>query len=80
MLRTKLPEQVMDGVGMQSLWVETGNICFMLNDVYSVQKEMVRKCLLELKFHSLIDLLGSAFAFEYHSGFILEQHFWRGGT
>ncbi|KAH8887963.1 terpenoid synthase [Thozetella sp. PMI_491] len=48
MLRTKIPEQVMDSVRMQSLWVETVNICFMLNDVYSVQKEMAQHSLLNI--------------------------------
>ncbi len=78
-LEQKLPEQLIDSVGMQSLWVETGNLCFMLNDVFSVQKEDGKEVLLELKCHWLIDLLGSAFPPEYYSCFILERNFWPGG-
>lgn len=41
MLKTRMPEAVMESVAMKSLWEETVLICLVLNDIYSVQKELV---------------------------------------
>lgn len=41
MLKVRLPESIMEGEAMKALWKETVVICFILNDIYSVQKEIV---------------------------------------
>ena len=41
MLKIRLPETIMECAAMRSLWRETIYICLILNDVYSVQKEIV---------------------------------------
>lgn len=41
MLKIRLPESVMEGAAMKALWKETVIICLILNDIYSVQKEIV---------------------------------------
>jgi hypothetical protein len=41
MLKIRLPESVMECKAMKALWKETIYICLILNDVYSVQKEIV---------------------------------------
>lgn len=41
MLKMRLPESVMESPAMKSLWDETVVICLILNDIYSVQKEIV---------------------------------------
>jgi len=41
MLKIRLPEEVMECAAMKALWRETVYICLILNDVYSVQKEIV---------------------------------------
>lgn len=43
MLKIRLPEEVMEGPAMKALWKETVYICLILNDVYSVQKEIVSR-------------------------------------
>ncbi|KAI0196365.1 isoprenoid synthase domain-containing protein [Astrocystis sublimbata] len=48
MLKMRLPETVMDSAAMRALWKETIYICLILNDVYSVQKEIVQGSLLNL--------------------------------
>ncbi|KAH8647233.1 isoprenoid synthase domain-containing protein [Xylariales sp. PMI_506] len=42
MLKMRLPEEIMESDAMKSLWKETVVICLILNDVYSVQKEIVQ--------------------------------------
>lgn len=41
MLKIRLPETVMECAAMKALWRETVYICLILNDIYSVQKEIV---------------------------------------
>jgi hypothetical protein len=41
MLKIRLPEEIMECATMKALWRETVYICLILNDVYSVQKEIV---------------------------------------
>ncbi|KAI2471488.1 terpenoid synthase [Annulohypoxylon bovei var. microspora] len=48
MLKVRLPETVMESAAMKSLWNETVVICFVLNDIYSVQKEIAQASLLNL--------------------------------
>ncbi|KAI1827568.1 terpenoid synthase [Xylaria intraflava] len=48
MLSMRLPESIMEGAAMKSLWKETIYICLILNDVYSVQKEIVQGSLLNI--------------------------------
>ncbi|KAI1164843.1 terpenoid synthase [Nemania serpens] len=48
MLKIRLPEEVMEGAAMKALWKETIYICLILNDVYSVQKEIIQGSLLNL--------------------------------
>ncbi|KAI1417469.1 terpenoid synthase [Hypoxylon sp. FL1857] len=48
MLRIRLPESIMECAAMKALWRETVVICFILNDVYSVQKEIAQDSLLNL--------------------------------
>ncbi|KAI2627117.1 terpenoid synthase [Xylaria nigripes] len=48
MLKMRLPESIMDCEAMRSLWRETIYICLILNDVYSVQKEILQGSLLNL--------------------------------
>ncbi|ORY63945.1 isoprenoid synthase domain-containing protein [Pseudomassariella vexata] len=42
MLRVRLPESIMESEAMKSLWRETVIICLVLNDIYSVQKEIAQ--------------------------------------
>ncbi|KAK5626974.1 hypothetical protein RRF57_002689 [Xylaria bambusicola] len=56
MLKIRLPETIMECAVMQSLWRETVYICLILNDVYSVQKEILQGSLLNIvpvKFHNM---------------------------
>ncbi|KAI0390729.1 terpenoid synthase [Xylariaceae sp. FL0594] len=58
MLKIRLPEEVMECAAMKALWRETVYICLILNDVYSVQKEIVQGSLLNVvpvMFHNLSD-------------------------
>ncbi|KAI1099994.1 terpenoid synthase [Jackrogersella minutella] len=48
MLRVRLPETIMECEAMKALWKETVVICFILNDIYSVQKEIAQASLLNL--------------------------------
>ncbi|KAJ2987460.1 hypothetical protein NUW58_g4493 [Xylaria curta] len=48
MLKMRLPEPVMEGAAMKALWRETIYICLILNDVYSVQKEIRQGSLLNI--------------------------------
>ncbi|KAI1271745.1 terpenoid synthase [Xylaria sp. FL0933] len=48
MLKIRLPESVMESAAMKALWRETVYICLILNDVYSVQKEIVQGSLLNI--------------------------------
>ncbi|KAI1259520.1 terpenoid synthase [Xylariaceae sp. FL1019] len=48
MLGIRLPESVMESAAMRGLWRETIYICLILNDVYSVQKEIVQGSLLNI--------------------------------
>ncbi|KAI1493676.1 isoprenoid synthase domain-containing protein [Biscogniauxia mediterranea] len=48
MLRIRLPEEIMDSEAMQALWKETILLCLILNDVYSVQKEIAQGSLLNM--------------------------------
>ncbi|KAI1810735.1 terpenoid synthase [Poronia punctata] len=48
MLKVRLPEEVMECAAMKALWRETIYICLILNDVYSVQKEIVQGSLLNI--------------------------------
>ncbi|OTB07944.1 hypothetical protein M426DRAFT_216497 [Hypoxylon sp. CI-4A] len=48
MLKIRLPESVMESAAMKALWRETVVICLILNDVYSVQKEIAQGSLLNL--------------------------------
>ncbi|KAI0111240.1 terpenoid synthase [Nemania sp. FL0031] len=48
MLGIRLPETVMEGPAMKALWRETIYICLILNDVYSVQKEILQGSLLNI--------------------------------
>ncbi|KAI0840386.1 terpenoid synthase [Hypoxylon sp. FL0890] len=48
MLKVRLPESIMESAPMKALWRETVVICFILNDVYSVQKEIAQDSLLNL--------------------------------
>ncbi|KAI0465680.1 terpenoid synthase [Xylaria cf. heliscus] len=48
MLKIRLPETVMECAAMKSLWRETIYICLILNDVYSVQKEIYQGSLLNI--------------------------------
>ncbi|KAI1343250.1 isoprenoid synthase domain-containing protein [Xylariaceae sp. FL0016] len=48
MLKVRLPESVMESTAMKSLWRETIHICLILNDVYSVQKEIAQGSLLNI--------------------------------
>ncbi|KAH9992376.1 terpenoid synthase [Xylariaceae sp. FL0662B] len=42
MLKIRLPESLMESAAMKSLWKETIVICLILNDVFSVQKEIAQ--------------------------------------
>ncbi|KAI1361064.1 terpenoid synthase [Xylaria arbuscula] len=56
MLKIRLPEPIMECAAMRSLWRETIYICLILNDVYSVQKEIVQGSLLNIvpvMFHNM---------------------------
>ncbi|KAI0975558.1 terpenoid synthase [Xylaria arbuscula] len=48
MLKIRLPETVMECAAMKALWRETIYICLILNDVYSVQKEIMQGSLLNI--------------------------------
>ncbi|KAI0522057.1 terpenoid synthase [Xylaria bambusicola] len=48
MLKIRLPETIMECAVMRSLWRETVYICLILNDVYSVQKEILQGSLLNI--------------------------------
>ncbi|KAI1452102.1 terpenoid synthase [Annulohypoxylon moriforme] len=48
MLKVRLPESIMESPAMRALWKETVVICFVLNDIYSVQKEIAQASLLNL--------------------------------
>ncbi|KAI0537920.1 terpenoid synthase [Xylaria digitata] len=48
MLKIRLPEEVMECAAMKALWKETIYICLILNDVYSVQKEIGQGSLLNI--------------------------------
>ncbi|CAJ2503564.1 Uu.00g109580.m01.CDS01 [Anthostomella pinea] len=48
MLKVRLPESVMESEAMRALWKETIHICLILNDVYSVQKEIAQGSLLNI--------------------------------
>ncbi|KAI0430290.1 terpenoid synthase [Xylaria sp. FL1042] len=48
MLKIRLPESVMECAAMKALWRETIYICLILNDVYSVQKEIIQGSLLNI--------------------------------
>ncbi|GAP88016.1 putative terpene synthase [Rosellinia necatrix] len=48
MLKIRLPETVMECAAMKALWRETVYICLILNDVYSVQKEIAQGSLLNI--------------------------------
>ncbi|TGJ81358.1 hypothetical protein E0Z10_g7405 [Xylaria hypoxylon] len=48
MLKMRLPETVMECAAMKALWRETIYICLILNDIYSVQKEIAQGSLLNL--------------------------------
>ncbi|KAI1212333.1 terpenoid synthase [Annulohypoxylon truncatum] len=48
MLKVRLPESIMESPAMKALWKETVVICFVLNDIYSVQKEIAQASLLNL--------------------------------
>ncbi|KAJ8122618.1 hypothetical protein ONZ43_g1228 [Nemania bipapillata] len=48
MLKIRLPESVMEDPAMKALWRETVYICLILNDVYSVQKEILQGSLLNI--------------------------------
>ncbi|KAI1177814.1 terpenoid synthase [Nemania sp. FL0916] len=47
-LKFRLPETVMNCKAMKALWKETVQICLILNDVYSAQKEIKQGSLLNL--------------------------------
>ncbi|KAI5924557.1 isoprenoid synthase domain-containing protein [Camillea tinctor] len=48
MLRIRLPEEIMDSEAMRALWKETIEVCLVLNDIYSVQKEIAQGSLLNI--------------------------------
>ncbi|KAI1328232.1 terpenoid synthase [Xylariaceae sp. FL0255] len=48
MLKIRLPESIMQSTAMKALWRETVYMCLILNDVYSVQKEIVQGSLLNV--------------------------------
>ncbi|KAI1502070.1 isoprenoid synthase domain-containing protein [Biscogniauxia marginata] len=48
MLRIRLPEEIMDSDSMKALWKETIYMCLVLNDIYSVQKEIAQGSLLNI--------------------------------
>ncbi|KAI1777645.1 terpenoid synthase [Hypoxylon cercidicola] len=48
MLKVRLPESIMECAAMKALWKETVTICLILNDVYSVQKEIAQGSLFNL--------------------------------
>ncbi|KAI2639816.1 terpenoid synthase [Hypomontagnella submonticulosa] len=48
MLKIRLPESIMEGAAMKALWKETVVICLILNDIYSVQKEIAQGSLFNL--------------------------------
>ncbi|KAI1418998.1 terpenoid synthase [Xylaria sp. FL1777] len=48
MLKVRLPETIMECAAMKALWKETIHICLILNDVYSVQKEILQGSLLNI--------------------------------
>ncbi|KAI0441091.1 terpenoid synthase [Xylaria telfairii] len=48
MLKIRLPETVMECAAMKALWRETIHICLILNDIYSVQKEIMQGSLLNI--------------------------------
>ncbi|KAI5864558.1 terpenoid synthase [Durotheca rogersii] len=48
MLKIRLPESIMDCAAMKELWKETVLICLILNDIYSVQKEIAQGSLFNL--------------------------------
>ncbi|KAI3320917.1 terpenoid synthase [Xylariaceae sp. AK1471] len=48
MLKIRLPEIIMECAAMKALWRETIYICLLLNDIYSVQKEIVQGSLLNI--------------------------------
>ncbi|KAI8966808.1 terpenoid synthase [Daldinia sp. FL1419] len=48
MLKVRLPETIMEGAPMKKLWKETIVMCLILNDIYSVQKEIAQASLFNL--------------------------------
>ncbi|KAI1768969.1 terpenoid synthase [Hypoxylon sp. FL1150] len=48
MLKIRLPESIMEGAAMKALWKETVIICLILNDIYSVQKEIAQGSLFNI--------------------------------
>ncbi|KAI1437892.1 terpenoid synthase [Xylaria sp. CBS 124048] len=48
MLKMRIPESIMTSPAMKALWKETIYICLILNDVYSVQKEILQGSLLNV--------------------------------
>ncbi|KAL7626663.1 hypothetical protein AAE478_003437 [Parahypoxylon ruwenzoriense] len=48
MLKVRLPESIMECGAMKSLWRETVVICLILNDIYSVQKEIAQGSLFNI--------------------------------
>ncbi|KAK6950381.1 hypothetical protein Daesc_008708 [Daldinia eschscholtzii] len=48
MLKIRLPESIMECAPMKELWKETVVMCLILNDVYSVQKEIAQASLFNL--------------------------------
>ncbi|KAI0850930.1 terpenoid synthase [Daldinia vernicosa] len=48
MLKVRLPETIMECAPMKDLWKETVVMCLILNDIYSVQKEIAQASLFNL--------------------------------
>ncbi|XXH04947.1 mitofusin [Hypoxylon texense] len=48
MLKIRLPETIMECAAMKALWNETVIICLILNDIYSVQKEIAQGSLFNI--------------------------------
>ncbi|KAI0180222.1 terpenoid synthase [Hypoxylon sp. FL1284] len=48
MLKVRLPESIMECAAMKALWKETVIICLILNDIYSVQKEIAQGSLFNI--------------------------------
>ncbi|KAI1374941.1 terpenoid synthase [Hypoxylon crocopeplum] len=48
MLKIRLPESIMESEAMKALWKETVIICLILNDIYSVQKEIAQGSLFNI--------------------------------